>query len=101
MLQIGVPVVLAVVVRPAKEGLGDASPPRLEDSPAQIENPILYCVPLRLDLIRIEVVLPALSDLLPASVVHGLRDDVPILRTVLDHQSDQHHVLIEGPSSLE
>ena len=53
MLQIGVPVVLAVVVRPAEERLGDAGPSRLEDTPTQVKNPVLYSVPLSLDLIGI------------------------------------------------
>ena len=47
------------------------------------------------------MVLPALTDLLSASVVHGLRDDVPILRRVLEHQTDKLHVFIEGPGLLK
>ena len=47
------------------------------------------------------MVLPALTDLLPTPVIHGLRDDVPILRSVLDYQPDEHYVFIEGPGSLK
>ena len=64
--------VLAVVVRSAKDGLGDAVPSGLEDSPAQIQNPVLYCVPPSLDLVRIQMVLPSLSNLLPTPVICGL-----------------------------
>ena len=72
VLQVGVPMVLAVVVRSAKDGLGDAVPSGLEDSPAQIQNPVLYCVPPSLDLVRIQMVLPALTYLLPTPVICGL-----------------------------
>ena len=53
VLKLSVPMVLTVLVCPAKEGFGDGSPPMLEESPAQIENPILNRVPLCLDLIWI------------------------------------------------
>ena len=83
VLRSRVPVIFTVVVCAADNCLGNCGPTVWESSLAEEQKPILLSRPVSLNNHRVQLVIPALSYLLPTPVRTLLRQKIPVLWSVL------------------
>ena len=92
-----VPVVLAVIVCPAYESLGNFCPPTLECSLTEEQNPLFVYRPWNLDYERVQVVVPAFSYLFSTALGCLSRNEVPVLRAITRHQLHKLNIFMTAP----
>lgn len=92
-----VPVVFNGIICPSFYFFGNFSPPVAEILVPDKEKPFFLLTPVVLFYIRIKMIVPPLSALLPNSIFHMICDKRPFLGTVIFHQIKQNLVFVFGP----
>lgn len=89
--------VLAVVISPANDGLRNGYPTFRERSFTEEKEPIFFSRPIPLYYHRIQLVVPALSYLLPTPITAVLGKEIPVLGSILRDQLDKIDVFLLAP----